>query len=135
MTAPTGAYVIKDALVKFASTDYANQVQKARLVPTVTRETMKTLVPDGVVNDISVVWELELTGIQDWETGGLALYFNANAGTVVTAEIAPRVGTGKKKATVSVMLQPVEFGGEQGQWATFDVTLGVNGVPTFASQA
>jgi hypothetical protein len=134
MAAPTGGYVLRDAIVKFGSTVFTNQVQKVRLVPNVTRETFKTLVPDGVVNDVTTFWELELMGVQDWETGGIADYLNTNAGSVVTVVVAPRSGTGRKQATVSVMCQPVEFGGEQGSLNTFDVTLGCNGTPVFSSQ-
>jgi hypothetical protein len=134
MAAPTGAYVIRDASVKFGATDFANQVSKVRLIPNVDRQTMRTLVPDGIVNDIDTTWELELSGVQDWESGGLAAYFNTNAGVEVTAVVIPRKGTGKQQATCKVVLQPVPFGGEQGNFNEFDVTLGVNGTPTFAAQ-
>jgi hypothetical protein len=134
MAAPTGAYVLKDCMVKFAAVDYANQVQKMRLVPNVTRETFKTLVPDGVVNDVTTTWELELMGVQDWESGGLAAYLNTNAGAIISCTVAPKKGTGKQQAVVSVVCQPVEFGGEQGSFNTFDVTLGCNGVPVFSAQ-
>lgn len=135
MTAPTGAFVLKDALVTFDATDFANQVSKVRLVPDVTQETMKTLVPDGIISDVTVTWTLELSGVQDWETGGFARFLNDNSGDEVTAVIAPRTGTGKRQATVTVVAQPVEFGGEQGAFNTFDVTLLVNGTPTFANQS
>jgi hypothetical protein len=134
MTAPTGAFVLKDAIVKFGATTFTNQVTKARLVPDVNRETLRTLVPDGIVQDVTTTWTLELSGVQDWETGGLAAYMNTNAGSTVTAVIAPRTGSGKQQATVSVLIQPVDFGGEQGNWNTFDATLGVVGTPTFAAQ-
>lgn len=136
MTAYTGSWVMRDALVKFASTDYTNQCTKARLVPDTPIVQTRTLVPDGVITDVdSTSWVLELTGLQDWETGGLALYFNTNAGSLVTAIIAPVSGTGKKQATVSVRIFPVEFGGEQGARGMFDVTFPVQGAPTFASQS
>lgn len=136
MTAYTGGFVIKDALVKFASTDFTNQVSKARLVPDTPIQVMRTLVPDGAITDVdSATWVLELTGVQDYETGGLAAYLNTNAGTLVTAIIAPSKGTGKRQATVSVRAIQVPFGGEQGEFANFDVELPVQGQPTFASQA
>lgn len=135
MAAPTGAYVLKDVLLTIEGTDFANQVAKVRFVPEVTRETMKTLVPDGVVNDVTTTWTLELTGVQDHETGGLAKFMMDNAGTAQTVVFGPRKGTGKRQATAEVVMQPVDFGGEQGQWNTFEVTLGVNGVPTFGAQS
>lgn len=136
MTAYTGAWVMRNALVKFAATDFTNQCTKARLVPETPTQTLRTLVPDGAITDVdSAVWTLELSGIQDWETGGLAAYLNTNAGSLVTCIIAPVAGTGKKQATVSVRAIQVPFGGEQGGFGTFDVELPVNGVPTFAAQA
>jgi hypothetical protein len=131
MAAYTGAIVMKNALVKQSTTDYGNQVSKARLVPDSNIQTMRTLVPDGQIVDVdSPVWTLELAGVQDHESGGLAAYLTANAGTLVDLVIAPNNATGKVQWTVSVMALPVEFGGETGQFATFDVSLPVSGQPT-----
>ena len=134
MTAYTGGYVLKNALVKFASTDFSNQCSKARLVPEVNVQTMRTLVPDGQITDIdSPVWTLELSGVQDYETGGLADYLRDSSGTLVTVVIAPVNTTGKQQWTVSVRCLPVEVGGEQGSFATFDVELPVQGQPTLGT--
>lgn len=134
MTAYAGAFVIRNALVKFGATDYSNQCSKARLVPDTPVQTMRTLVPDGQVVDVdSTVWTLELSGLQDWETGGLALFLNSNAGTLQSVTIAPVGTTGKKQATVSCRIVPVPFGGDQGEFAQFDVELAVQGQPTFAA--
>ena len=136
MTAYTGAHVIKNALVKFASTDFSNQCAKARLVPDVNVQTMRTLVPDGQIVDIdSAQWTLELSGVQDHETGGLAAYLNAHAGTLVEVEIAPRNSTGKKSFVIDVMCMPVPIGGGQGEWATFDIELPCSGQPTAGTVA
>lgn len=137
MPAYAGAFVIKDALVKFGATEYGNQVKKARLVPDTPVQTYRTMVPDGVVTDVdSPIWTLELQGLQDHETGGLARYFNDNAGTLVTAVIAPAKGTGKRQATVSVRLLKVPFGDEQGKFAELgDLELPVQGEPVFSAQA
>ena len=134
MTAYAGAYVLKNALVKFASTDYSNQVRKAMLTPEVNVQTYRTLVPDGQVTDIdSPTWTLDLEGLQDWETGGLAAYLNTNQGTLVTVIVAPVNTTGKKQATVSVRIVPPVFGGTQGEMSTMDLSLPVQGQPTFAA--
>jgi hypothetical protein len=136
MAAYVGAWVMKNALVKFGGTDYDNQVHKARLVPEVNEQTYRTLDPDGTIVDVDEpVWTLELEGIQDWETNGLADYMRDNAGALVTAIIAPVVGTGKQQATVSVRARHLPFGGTQGEFGTFDITLGVSGQPTFAAQS
>jgi hypothetical protein len=135
MTAYAGAFVIKNAQVKFASTDFGNQCTKARLVPDVNVQTMRTLVPDGQVTDIdSAQWTLELSGIQDWEASGLSAYLNTNSGTVVAVTLAPAVGTGKKQAVVSVRILPTEFGGDQGNWSAFDISLPCQGQPVFSAQ-
>lgn len=136
MAGYAGAYVIRDALVEFGSTEYQLQCTRVRLVPDTPIQQMRSLVPDGVVTDVdSTTWTLELSGWQDWETGGLAKYFNDNAGELVTFTVAPRVGTGKAQATGSVRALPVPFGGDQGEWATFEVELPVDGAPTFGAQS
>lgn len=134
MAAPTGAYIMRDAVVKFGTTDYANQCKKVRLIPSVTTQEYRTLVPDGIVSDIDTTWQLELTGLSDWETGGLARYFNDNAGSVIAVTFAPRKGDGLRQATCDVRIQPTPFGGEQGAFTEMDVTLSVVGVPTFEDQ-
>jgi xanthine dehydrogenase molybdopterin-binding subunit B len=135
MAAYAAAFVIRNALVKFAAVDYSNQCSKARLVPDVNVQTMRTLVPDGQITDVdSAVWTLELSGVQDHETGGLSAFLQTNQGTLQTVIIAPVAGTGKKQATVSVRIIPGPFGGDQGSWATLDLSMPVQGQPTFAAQ-
>jgi len=135
MTAPAGAYVIRDAVMTVEGTDYANQVTKARLVPETPIQTLRTLVPDGIVQDVdSTTWTLELSGIQDWVNGqGLADALNDNKGVEVDIILTPRSGTGKPRATFVAVAMPVQFGGDQGQFATFEITLPVVGQPTFGT--
>lgn len=133
MAAPVGAYVLRDCVVTIDGTDYANQATKARLVPDTPIQTLRTLVPDGIVQDVdSSVWTFELAGIQDWVNAqGLADALNDAAGTTVTVVLVPRTGSGQPQATFDVVATPVPFGGEQGQFATFDVTIPVIGQPVF----
>lgn len=134
MTAYAGAFVIRNALVTFGATDFTNQCSKARLIPDTPIQTMRTLVPDGAVVDVdSTVWTLELSGLQDWETGGFALYCNTNNGSLISVVIAPQNTAGKKKATISARVLPVQFGGQQGEFAQFDLTLPCAGQPVFAA--
>ena len=137
MPAPTGAHVMRNASVKIGAVEFANQVTKARLVPDTPIQTLRTLVPDGVVQDVdSTVWTLELSGVQDWtNTTGIADALNDANGTQVTVILAPQNTTGKVTATVSVIALPVEFGGEQGNFRTFEVELPVVGAPTFGAVA
>ena len=136
MPAPTGAHVMRNASVKVETVEYANQVTKARLVPDAPVQTMRTLVPDGIVQDVdSAVWTLELSGVQDYKTGGLAKALNDAAGTEVDIVITPKLGTGESTATVVAIAKQVEFGGEQGNFRTFEVELPIVGQPTFGSAA
>lgn len=136
MAAPTGAHVMRNAKVTLDTVEYANQVTKARLIPETPIQTLRTLVPDGVVQDVdSTVWTLELSGVQDWKTGGLAKALNDASGTEVDLVIQPKVGTGESTATVTVIAMPVEFGGEQGNFRTFEASFPVVGAPVFGTAA
>ena len=135
MPAPTGAQVYRDALFTVDGTDYANQVSKARLVPDVPIQTVRTLVPDGVVQDVdSAVWTLELAGLQINIAGGLAAYLRGlTPGTQLACVLQPKTGTGQPKATFTAMSIPAEFGGEQGAFLPIDLTLPVLGGVTFGT--
>jgi len=135
MPAPTGAYVIRNALVKIGSTTYTNQVTKARLVPDTPVQTLRTLVPDGAVTDVdSTAWTLELSGVADWTNAtGIADALNDAAGALITMTIAPKNLTGQMQAVVSCYAIPPEFGGEQGEWNLFELELPVVGFPVFSA--
>ena len=135
MAAYAGAFVIRDAVVKFAAVDYTNQCTRARLVPDTPIQVQRTLVPDGQVTDVdSTAWTLELSGLQDWETGGLAAYLNTNKGTLVSVTIAPRKGVGKQQAVISVRIMPPPFGGTQGEFAAFELEMPCDGQPVITAQ-
>lgn len=137
MSAPAGAYVLRNASITIEGTSYANQLTKARLVPETPMQTVRTLVPDGVVQDVdSTVWTLELAGIQDWKNAqGLADALNDFAGTDIDVVLQPKPGTGERTATFIAVAMPVEFGGEQGSFATFETSLPVKGAPTWGTAA
>lgn len=134
MAAPTGAFVLRDAVVTVESTEYANQCTKARLVPDVPIQTVRTLVPDGVVQDVdSAVWTFELSVLQINASTGLARFLRESTpGDQLDIVLAPKAGTGNRKATFVAMAVPVDFGGEQGGFATSEVTLPVIGAPVFS---
>lgn len=136
MPAATGAYVFRNAVVTVEGTEYANQVNKARLVPDTPIQTFRTLVPDGVVQDVdSTVWTLELSGLQINETGGLAKALRDAAGTEIDVVLQPKAGTGQTTATfVCIALMP-EFGGEQGNFLGIELELPVVGGVTFGTSA
>lgn len=134
MPAPSGAYVYRDALITVDAVEYTNQLSKARLVPDQPIQTYRTLVPDGVVQDVdSVVWTLEITGLQINVAGGLAAYLRTNSGLTLAWIIQPRTGVGQAKATFSAIAMMPEFGGEQGAYQVIDMTCPVIGAVTFGT--
>jgi hypothetical protein len=136
MTAPTGAYVVRDALVTIATVQYANQCTRASLVPDQPHQTLKTMVPDGIVQDVDTpAWTLQLEMIQDHETGGLARALTDANGTDLALILEPNQGAGKRSAACTVTAKAVEFGGTQGEWATATVELPVTGQPVFTNPA
>lgn len=135
MPAATGVYVVKDALVTIDSVEYANQVTSARLVPDVPIQTVRTLVPDGAIQDVdSPVWTFELTAVQKNNTGGLVKALRAlEPGEQVTVILAPKDLIGEDKATFTVVSLPAPFGGAQGAFPTAEMVFPVVGAPVFSS--
>jgi hypothetical protein len=134
MPAYAGAFVMRDALLTLDETEFTNQISKARLVPDQPIQTMRTLVPDGNITDVdSAVWTLELTGVQDWETGGLAAFLHLHAGEIVEATLVPRKADTKKMATFNVRCIEPPFGGDQGAFAVVEMELPVQGAPVFGA--
>lgn len=137
MTAPLGAYVLRDATLTIEATDYANQATSVVLTPEQATQTIKTMVPDGIVQDVdSAVWTCSINGIQDYTAAqGLARMLTDMAGDPLDIVFTPRNGTGNTKATVTVVAKAVPFGGEQGSFTTFSVDLPVVGAPVFSAVA
>lgn len=134
MTAYADAHVMRNAVITIDAVVYGNQTTKARLVPDTPIQTKRTLVPDGVVQDVdSTVWTFELEGLESRKTGGLAKALDAAAaaGTAITCTIVPKAGTGNDSATFSFLPLPVSFGGEQGEWRTFEAEFPVIGAVVF----
>lgn len=138
MPAYARAHVMKNSTVTIDAVEYNNQLTKARLVPDAPIQTLRTLVPDGVLQDAdSATWTLEIAGIQDRGTGGLAKAIDdaVTAGGSLTMVIQPKAGSGQDVATVTIIPVPVEFGGEQGNFRTFEASFAVVGQPAFTQSA
>lgn len=135
MTAPAGAFVIRNATVTIDTVEYANQCTRAELVPASDTQTLKTLVPDGIVQDVdSNVWSLNLGLIQDYVTAtGLARHLTDNHGEEIEVVLAPKAGAGGVTATFTAVAKAVNFGGEQGQFAVSEVELPVIGQPAWGT--
>lgn len=132
MPAATGAMVFRDAFITVDGTDYTNQLRKARLVPERPIQSYRTLVPDGAVQDTdSVMYTLEIEGLQINLASGLAAYLRSVAGAQTSWVLQPKTGVGQAKATFTAIAIEPEFGGEQGAYLTQSLTLPVIGVPTF----
>ncbi len=136
MPAVTGARVYKNAKVTIDEVEYANQLNKARLVPDQPIQTMRTLVPDGAVSDVdSATWTFEISGLQINAANGLADALRDANGGELEIVLQPRAGTGQATATFTVIALMPEFGGEQGAWLTQELELPVVGQPVFGTSA
>ncbi len=133
MPAVTGHLgVLKDSLVEISATDYANQLTRARLVPDVPTQTVRTLVPDGAITDVdSAAWTFEIAGVQKLATGGLLKLLNDTApGTLLAVTWQPHKDVvGQPEYTFNVVSKPGPVGGDQGAMATFELVLEVVGAP------
>jgi hypothetical protein len=119
------------------ATDYANQCTSVVLTPDQSTQTLRTMVPDGVVQDVdSAVWTCSINGVQDYKAAqGLARLLTDMAGEQLDIVFTPRKGTGNTTATVTVVAKAVPFGGEQGNFTTFDVELPCIGEPVWGTVA
>jgi hypothetical protein len=135
MTAVTGALVYKDALITVEGVDYANQLSKAQLTPDTPVQTYRTLVPDGSVTDVdSPSWTFEVSALQINTSSGLAYVLRTAApGDELDIVLVPKKGSGNPQATFTIKAMPVPFGGEQGNWLTFEAVFGVLGSPVFGT--
>lgn len=136
----TGAAVYKNASITVNATEYANQLTTARLVPEANTQAQRTLVPDGTVVDVdSAIWTFELSGLQSIAvtgTSGLTDLLNAaEPGEQLDVVLQPKVGTGLRTATFTILALPVAFGGEQGAWLTFEGVFPVVGQPVFGTDS
>lgn len=137
MSAPLGAYVLRDATFMVEATDYANQCTSVVLTPEQPSQTLRTMVPDGIVQDVdSAVWTCSINGIQDYKAAqGLARLLTEMAGQDLDIVFTPRNGTGNTTATVTVKGKATPFGGEQGSFTTFSIDLPVIGEPVWGTVA
>lgn len=131
MAAPAGAYVLRDANFTVEATDYANQCTSVVMTPDQPTQTMRTMVPDGVVQDVdTAVWTCSINGIQDYKQAqGLARLLTNMAGQQIDLVFEPK--NGGVSAAVTAVAKAVPFGGEQGAFTTFSVELPMVGAPVF----
>lgn len=138
MTAVANAIMWRDAVITIDGTTYEGQVRKARLVPAQDVTSYRVSTPTGTIQDVNApVWTLELEGVQINHSNGLAkaLRDAADAGDTIDVIVQPKRGSAQPTGTVTVIPLQVPFGGEEGKIMDFDITLPVNGSPTWGTSA
>jgi hypothetical protein len=122
--------LMKYAVVKIDATDYASTATTALLSGEAPVQTLRTLVPNGVITDTdTAAYTFQIAGAQ-----GTTLYSHliATQGTTVACIFQAEFGTGKTLATFSAVVPAgLPLGGQQGQFRTFEITLPVVGAPVF----
>lgn len=92
-------------------------------------DSVPTLCGGRMPGDTSYNAKLEGTAYQDLTKGGIIDYTWKNRGEVKTVSFTPT--TGKAKITGSVVIQPIELGGEVGKKNTADIEFSFAGDPVF----
>src|SRR5690606_23803825 len=124
----SNAFIMRSSIAEFDTTDYAEELSRAELVPDTQVEQLKLLKGNTVSDVDNPSWTFAISGIQDWTvTQGLCDFLNANHGEKVEVTFQPRLGTGERTANFGVVATSPNFGGEQGSWATFELELPVDG--------
>lgn len=130
----TGAFVLRNSSVTFDGTEFANQLSTARLVPDTSIQTQKTLDPEGTVQDVdNPTWTFEVGGPQGNDEDGLTTYLTEHAGEEIEVVYQPKKGSGQKVATFTVIAMATDFGGEQGSFLSFSLSLPVQGEPVWST--
>jgi hypothetical protein len=125
--------LMKYAVVKIETVDYAAYATTALLTPDTPSQSLRTLVPDGVITDTdSAIWTFQLAGANQT---ALATALRAAEGTSVEVIFQAEFGTGKEVATFDVVVPALPFGGTQGAFRTFDLSMAVSGQPEFTTSA
>lgn len=131
MPAHPGAFVLRNSLFTLGGTSFANQVWTVLIEPDTPFQQQRTLVPDGTISDVdSATWVMQITGLQDFETNGLANYLRANAGSQVAFVFAPVNTAGKVKYSGTVIAVNPPMGGDQGEFTQMELELPILGQPT-----
>lgn len=114
------------AVVDIDEVEYAAYATTALLTADAPVQTLRTLVPDGYITDTdSAVYSFQLAGPQ---SSALYAALLTAEGTVVEVVFQAEHGTGKAVRTFSVRVpEGLPFGGQQGQFRVFDITMPVVG--------
>lgn len=121
--------LMKYAVVEIDEEDYAEWATTALLTGDAPVQQLRTLVPDGVITDTdSAAYTFQLAGVQ---SSPLYAALLAAEGTAIEVVFQAEHGVGKAVRTFTVTVpEGLAFGGAQGAWRTFDITMPVSGVPS-----
>lgn len=110
--------------------DFSCQLTAATLTPSVDQDDdTPVLCGDTVPGERRYTFELEMAVLQDWRAEGITAFSYANKGTAVAFRFSPDSATGPE-VTGTLMVDPMNIGGEVNQRATADWTLSVVGDPS-----
>src|SRR5690606_17761741 len=111
----SNAFIMRSSIAEFDTNDYAEELSRAELVPDTQVEQLKLLKGNTVSDVDNPSWTFAISGIQDWTvTQGCGDFLSASRGGKVDVTFQPRLGTGQRTATFSVIAMSPNFGGEQG---------------------
>lgn len=134
MAVATGIYVLKNSSVTFDAIEFNNQMNKAELVPDQPIQQMRMLAPSGTVTDVdSPLWTFDIGGGQSWDEDGFCKFLSDHQGEEVEVVYQPRLGSGQEVATFTVIAMTPNFGGTQGAFKAFELSLPVQGQPVFST--
>jgi len=120
--------LFKYAVIEIDDVDYAEWATTALLTGEAPVQTLRTLVPDGAIVDTdSAAYTFQLAGPQ---SSPLYAALLAAEGGEVEVVFQAEHGTGKAVRTFTAKVpEGLPFGGQQGAFRTFDVSLPVSGSP------
>lgn len=127
-------FLLTNCTMKIGADNYEAAISSAEFVPTASAVNWKGLTPAAVFTfATTATWMCNLTFAQDWKLAtSLSNYLHTNEGTTVAVEFIPKVGTGEKKVTASLVITPGAIGGPVDSVAVATVALGVLGKPVLA---
>jgi len=124
---------MKDALVTIAGTPYEAECSNVTFTPSTSTTTWKGLTPDAVfTNTANATWTVDMTLAQDWDAiSSLGLYLFEHEGEEVSLVFEPKNGGGG--FTAQVVITPGAIGGAVDGFAESQVSLPVQGRPTYVA--
>lgn len=126
---PAGITTLKDVVFTVDGDDYEAALSQVVLTPQTNTATWQGLTPAAKYTDIAVTgWTCQTTNVQDWDDpDSFSNYCLANAGQTKSVTFRPR--RGGVGFTVQLIIAPPTIGGQVNQWATSQITHGVEGEP------